>query len=110
MGGLERYFSFLTTISAHRGEQLTSGCVTVAAISIAVATATVALRFPCLSAFGAPFGFVSIASRLEQLLFVSAEGESTTAIGTFEGLVLKTHWMASSLNNLVRAWAIQYLI
>jgi len=110
LAGLERYFSFLTTLSAHRWEHLASGCVAVAIISVAASTISVLSCFPCLTAFGAAFGLVSIASRLELLLFLSTKGESITTIGTFEGLILKTHWMASSLKNLVGAWAIQYLI
>jgi hypothetical protein len=34
---------------------------------------------------------------LEELLVLSAEGKGSPAIGTLDRLVLKTHWMASSL-------------
>jgi hypothetical protein len=108
--GFEGYGSFLAAIGAYRRVHLTPGCVAVAAISVAITAVAVARRLPCLTAFGAAFGLVGIASRLEQLLFLSAEGKSITAIGTFEGLVLKTHWMASSLNDLVRVSVIQYLM
>jgi hypothetical protein len=87
---------------------LAAGCVTVAAISIAVATVPIAV-FSCLTAIGTAFGFVGIASRLKLFLFLSAKGKRITAIGTFEGLVLKTHRMTSSLNYLARARVIQIL-
>jgi hypothetical protein len=108
--GLERYFSVLATIRAHCREHLASRSVTIAIISIAVATVSVLACFPCLAAFGATLGLVSITSRLELFLFLSAEGETSPAVGTVECLVLKTHWMTSSLTNLVGARAIQYLI
>jgi hypothetical protein len=46
---------------------------------------------------------------LEKLLLLSAEGEGGSAIGTLERLVLKTHWMPSSLKVLVKVPVIQYL-
>ena len=94
--GLERYFSFLAAPKAYCREHLASGPVAVAAVSKA---ATVVLRFPRLTAFGTALGLVSVASHLELFLFLSAEGKGITAIGTFEGFVLKTHWMTSSPNN-----------
>jgi hypothetical protein len=84
--------------------------VSVAAVSVAVASIPVALRFPCLTALGAAFGLIGIASRPELLLFVSGEGKGIAAVGTREGFILKTHWMPSSLKNLVRVRVIQYLI
>jgi hypothetical protein len=79
----------------------------VAIIAIAIVAVSVLSCFPSLTAFGATLGLVCIASRLELFLFLSAKGKSITAIGTFEGLVLKTHWMTSSLNYLARARVIQ---
>jgi hypothetical protein len=93
----ERYFSFLATIGAYRREHLARGSVTVATISIAVATVSVLSCFPSLTAFGTAFGLISITLGLEKLLILNAESESIAAIGTFECLVLKTHWMTSSL-------------
>jgi hypothetical protein len=106
----ERYFSSLAAIGAYSGEHLAWGFVTVASISIAIATVSVALRLPCLTAFGAAFGFIGITLGLEKLLILNAESESLSAVGTFECLILKTHWMTSSLMNLAGVRAIQYLI
>ena len=86
----ERYFSFLATIGAYRREHLARGSVTVATVSVA-------LWLPCLTAFGTAFGLISITLGLEKLLILNAESELLPTIGTFECLVLKTHWMTSSL-------------
>jgi len=94
---LERYFSFLATIGAYCGEHLARGTIAVSAITIAAATVSVPLCFPCLTAFGAAFGLISIAPGLEKLLILNAESELLPTIGTLECLVLKTHWMTSSL-------------
>jgi hypothetical protein len=59
--------------------------------------ASIALCLPCLAARGAALGFIGIASGLEKLLFFGAEGEVSPAIGTLECLVLKWHWITSSL-------------
>jgi hypothetical protein len=84
--------------------------VAVTIVPEAVAIVPVALRFPCLTALGAAFGLVGIASRMELLLFLGAKGKGFSAIGTREGFILKTHWMPSSLKNLVRVRVIQCLI
>jgi hypothetical protein len=57
---------------------------------------------------GTALGLFGKAFRLEKLLFLSAENESSSTIGTLYGLVLKTYWMTSSLS-LVRVLVIQYL-
>jgi len=108
--GFKRYFSFLATLGAHCREHLASGGIAVAIITIAIVAVSVLSCFPSLTAIGTAFGFVGIASRLKLSLFLSAKGKSITAIGTFDGLVLKTHWMTSSLNYLARARVIQCLI
>ena len=90
--GLERDFGFLTTLGAYGRKHLASGPVAVAIISVT-------LRFPCFTACGTALGLVCIAFRLEELLFLSAEREGSPTIGTLEGLVLKAHWMTSSLLN-----------
>jgi hypothetical protein len=108
--GLEGYGSCFAAIGTNRRVHLPRGRVTGVSISIAVAAVAKALRFPCLTAFGAAFGLVGIASGLELLLFLNAKGKGIIAIGAGEGFVLKTHWMASSLKNLVRARVIQYLM
>jgi hypothetical protein len=104
LSGLERHGSFLAAFSANRREHL---AMAIASVSIAVAKA---LCFPCLTAFGTAFGLIGVASLLELLLFLGAKGKGITAIGTSEGLIFKTHWMTSSLNHLVRARVIQYLM
>ena len=115
LAGLERHGSCLAAIGANGGEHLAWRCgpvaaISIAAVSIAVAAIPVALRFPCLTALGAAFGLVGIASRLELLLFPGAKRKRFSAVGTREGFILKTHWMPSSLKYLVRARVIQYLI
>ena len=48
-----------------------------------------------------PFDAAEFAKRLglKELLLGSGEGEGSAAIGTLDGLILKTHWMTSSLLN-----------
>jgi hypothetical protein len=99
---LERHGSFLAAFGANRREHLAT-----APRAIAVA---ITLCFPCLTAFGAAFGLVGIASLLELLLFLGSESKGITAIGTSEVFVFESHRMTSSLNHLVRARAIQYLM
>jgi hypothetical protein len=117
LAGLEGNCSFLATVGANGGEHLARRRRTVATISVAVVVIpevvtiiAVALRFSSLTAIGAALGLVGIASGVELLLLLSAKGKGFSAIGTSEGFILKTHWMPSSLKNLVRARVIQYLI
>lgn len=95
--GFKRYFSFLATLGAHCREHLASGGIAMAIITIAIIAVAVLSCFPGLTAFGTTLGLVCIASRLELFLFLSAKGKSIPAIGTFECLVFKSHWMTSSL-------------
>ena len=90
--GLERYFSGLATLGADCGKHLASGTVAVTIVS-----GTFCL--PCLAAWLTALGLVSVAFGLEELLFLNSEGEGNPTIGTLELLVLKTHWMPSSLLN-----------
>jgi hypothetical protein len=83
-------FGFLTTLSTNYGEHLAR-------------LTAVALRLACLAALGAALRLVGIASGLEKLLLISAESEDLPTIGTCKRLILKTHWMTSSLFYLVRA-------
>jgi len=55
------------------------------------------LGFPGFAACGTALGLIGIALGLEELLFLSVEGELGSTIGALELLVLKTHWMTSSL-------------
>jgi len=87
---LERYFGLLTALGARYREHLASGPVAVAIISVT-------LCFPGFAAGGTALGLVGIALGLEELLFLSAEGEVSPTIGALELLVFKTHWMTSSL-------------
>ena len=75
--GLERYFGFLTALGAYCREHLALGPVAVAIISGT-------LCFPCFAACGTALGLVSIAFSLEELLFLSTEGEGSPTIGTLE--------------------------
>jgi len=90
------YFGAFTTLGTYRGEHLTSGTVIAASVTF---------RFPCLAAFRTALGLINIALRLEKFLFLSAESESGSTVGALERLVLKTHWMTSSLDILVRVWS-----
>ena len=89
--GLERYLSFLTTLGAYRREHLASG-------PVAVATISVTLCLPCFATCGTALRLISIAFGLKELLFLSAESEGSPTIGTLDRLVLKAHWMTSSLH------------
>src|SRR4030042_5737448 len=88
--GFKRYLGILAALGAFYREHLTT-------LSIARAAVSVALCFPCLAARGAALGLIGVALRLEELLVLSAEGKGSPAIGTLDRLVLKTHWMTSSL-------------
>ena len=69
---------------------------TVAVVSLA---RTLCLVGP--AACRATLRLVGKAFRLEELLFPSAESEGSPTIGTSDWLVLKTHWMTSSLQNYI---------
>ena len=88
--GLEWHFGVFATLGAYCGEHLASGAV-------AVATISVTCCFPRFATWGTALGLVGIAFRLEELLFLSTEREGSSTIGTLERLVLKAHWMTSSL-------------
>ena len=75
--GLEWHFGFLTTLSTYGGKHLASS-------SIAVAIIPVTLYSPCFAARGTALRLISIAFRLEELLFLSAESEGSPTIGTLE--------------------------
>jgi len=89
----EGYFGILATLGAYHGKHLAWGSIA------AVATVSVLPCFPCLAAFGTALWLISIALRLEKLLVLNAEGECSPTIGALERLVLKTHWITSSLMN-----------
>ena len=74
---LKRYFSFLATLSAYGWEHLAPG-------SVAIATITVTLRLPCFAACGTAFGFVGVASGLEELLFPGSKDERSPTVETHE--------------------------
>jgi hypothetical protein len=85
--GLKRYFGGFAALSTCSWEHLTP----------TAGTAAGTLRLPGLSARGTPLGLIGIALGLEKLLLLSAEVKGSSAIGTLNGLVLKSHWMTSSL-------------
>jgi len=87
--GLKRYFSIFTTFSAYRREHLASGRP--------VAAVYISLWLPCLATWGAALRLVGIAFRREEFLFLSTERKSSATVRTLEWLVLKSHWMTSSL-------------
>jgi hypothetical protein len=96
---LEGDFGGFTALGAGGGEHLTFG----------TESAAITFGLPCLTAFGTALGLIGIAFGLEEFLVFSAERKSSAAIGTRKGLVLKTHWMASSLKLLVSVLVIQHL-
>ncbi len=90
--GFKGYLGIFAALGAYHREHLALGSVTRATIPMA-------LCFPCLSARGAALGLIGVASGLEKLLLLSAEGKSSPAIETLDRLVLKVHWMTSFLTN-----------
>ena len=91
--GFKGYLGVLAAPGTFHGEHLPVGSVT-------RATTSITLPFSCLPTGGAALGLIGVAFSLEKLLIFSAEGKGSPAIGTLDRLVLKTHWMASSLLNL----------
>jgi hypothetical protein len=75
---------------------------------VAVATTSVPLCLPCLSAWGTSLGLISIALGLIELLFLSSEAEVSPTIGTLDRFVLKTHWMTSFLK--ISSWGLGHPI
>ena len=90
--GFKGYLGIFATLGAYCREHLALGSVT-------RATILMALCFPCLSTRRAALGLIGVASGLEKLLLLSAEGKGSPAIETLDRLVLKTHWMPSSLKD-----------
>ena len=80
----KRHFGVLTTLGTLYREHLT-----------ATTSSGVAVGFPGLAACGTALRLIGIAFSLKELLFISAEGEVRTTIGTSELFVCKTHWMTS---------------
>ncbi len=75
---------------------------------MAVVFAIGTLRFVGSTACGTTLRLIGKTFRLEELLFPSAEGEGSSTIGTLDRLVLKTHWMTSSLRNF--SWSLGHPI
>jgi len=90
--GFKGYLSILTALGAFYWEHLPLG-------SVARATVSITLSFPRLATGGAALGLIGVALRLEELLVFNAEGKGSPAVGTLDRLLLKTHWMTSSLQN-----------
>jgi hypothetical protein len=90
--GFKWYLGILAALSAFYREHLPLR-------PVARATVSITLCFPRLATGRAALGLIGIALGLEKLLLFSTEGEGAPAIGTLERLVLKTHWMTSSLKN-----------
>jgi hypothetical protein len=89
---LEGDFSCFAALGTGSGEHLTTG-------TAATTAASKTLGLPGLTALGAAFRFVRVAFRLEKFLVFSTERKGRATIGTCEGLILKSHWMTSSLLN-----------
>ena len=97
--GFKGYFGVFAALSTYCGKHLALGPVAIAATSGT-------LCFPCLAARGTALRLIGVAFRFEKLLLFSAEGEGSPTIGTLERLVLKTHWMTSSLlNSWLKLWS-----
>jgi hypothetical protein len=97
---LERHFGSLAALGAGSGEHLAFATAKSAAVTFGL---------PCLTALGTALRLIGVAFGLEEFLVLSAESKGSTAIGTCEGFVLKTHWMTSSLKILVSVLVIQHL-
>jgi len=90
--GLERYFGILTALGTYGGEHLASRPVAVAIVSGT-------LCLPRLTAWKTALWLIGIAFGRKKFLFLSAESEDSPTIGTLDRLILKSHWMSSSLLN-----------
>jgi hypothetical protein len=86
--GLERYFSFLATLSTDYAKHLAGSPVT---------AAPEALGLPCLAARRTALGLIGVSSGLKKLLLFCTVDKGLATIGTLDRLVLKTHWTTSSL-------------
>ena len=82
----EGYFGVLAALSAHYRKHLAGG---------AVASVSGTLRLPGLATRRTALWVVGIAPGRKEFLLVSAESEGSSAVGTLDGLILKTHWMTS---------------
>jgi hypothetical protein len=91
---LEGDFGFLATLSAHCGEHLAPRPV---ATATATATIAISLRLPCFTAGWATLGLVGVAFSGKEFLLFDTEGEGSPAVRTLKRLLLKAHWMTSSL-------------
>jgi len=87
---LEGDFGFLATLSAHCGEHL-------APRPVVTATIAAPLRLPCFTAGWATLGLVGVAFSGKEFLLFDTEGEGSPAVRTLKRLLLKAHWMTSSL-------------
>ena len=89
---LRRYFRVFPTQGVEGANHSSLG-------TVAVVSTVRTLRLVGSAACGATFRLIGKAFRLVELLFPSVENEGSPTIGTSDRLVLKTHWMTSSLWN-----------
>jgi len=75
--GLEWYFGVFATLGAYCREHRALGPSTIAIV-------TETLCFPRLATFRTALRLISIALRLEELLFLNAESEGSSTIGALE--------------------------
>ena len=87
---LEWYFSFFPTLSTYRWIHLASRL-------ISGATVAITRRLSCLTTLGTALRLIGIAFGLEEFLLSSRESELSPTISTLKYLILKSHWMTSSL-------------
>jgi len=92
---LKRHLSVVPALRARGRECLAWG-------PVAVATTSVSLCLPCLSAWGTSLGLIRIALGLIELLFLSGEAEVSPTVGALDRFVLKSHWMTSFLK--ISSW------
>ena len=96
--GFEGDFGLFAATGTCGREHLALAAITAAiAVSAAVSRVALALRLSGVAAFWTAFGLVGKAFVSEELLLGSSEGKICPTVGTIDGLVLKTHWMTSSL-------------
>ena len=89
--GFKRYLGVFAALGTRCGEHLAPWTITRAAIAT--------LGLSGLATRWAALGLIGIAFGLEKLLILSAEGKGSPTIGTLDRLVLKTHWITSSIRN-----------
>jgi len=84
----KRHFGLFAALGAYGREHLPRE-------PVALATISIPLCLPCVSARRTALGLISIALGLKELLFSSSKAEVSPTIGALDGFVFETHWMTS---------------